>query len=247
MKLIFLGTGEAFDENNPNNSSLVISEKTNLLLDCGFTTPTQVWKYTKDKDLIDAIYISHQHGDHFSGLPALLLRMWEEGRKKELTIVCQKELKERFQEFMDFVYRGFMEKFEYRINLVEAKEGKEISFNDLYLSFEKTIHSGENLAIRINNKKKSFCYGGDGPPIEKSDFYKDSDLLILETYLYDVEKIGHSSIVSAIDFAEKNNAKCLALTHINRDLRKNDLFKLEIKSDKVKIIIPQSFDECEIT
>lgn len=238
MKIIFLGVGEAFDENLPNNSQLVITDKTNLLLDCGFTVPTQVWKHNDDKDLIDAIYISHQHGDHFSGLPALLLRMWEGGREKELTIICQKGLKEKFKEFMDFVYLGFMDKFKYKINLVEARNGETIKFNDLDLSFEKTVHSGENLAIKITDGKNVVAYSGDGSPKE-GGFYNNLDLLILETYLYDKEIIGHSTIVSAIKFAEDNNVKCLAITHINRDLRKNELPDLEIKSGKVKIIIPQ--------
>lgn len=243
MKIVFLGTGEAFDETNPNNSSLIEAGKTRLLLDCGFTIPTQIWKYGKDKDLIDAIYISHQHGDHFSGLPALLLRMWEENREKNLTIICQKELKEKFQEFMDFVYHGFMDKFNYSINLVEAREGKRIKFNDFNLSFEKTIHSRENLAIKVIDEKSCFCYGGDGSPIKNSDFYKNLDLLILETYLYDIKKIGHSSVVEAISFAEENNAKYLALTHINRNLRKVGFVA---KSDKVKILIPKPFDLLEI-
>ena len=81
--------------------------------------------------------------------------------------------------------------------------------------------------------------------MRESDFYKNADLLISETYLYDREIIGHSSIVSAIKFAENNNVKCLALTHINRDFRKNDLPKIrdKIKSNKLKIIIPDSLDE----
>ena len=71
---------------------------------------------------------------------------------------------------------------------------------------------------------------------------------MLETYLYDQEKIGHSSIISAIKFAEENNVKCLALTHMNRDFRKNDLAKIrdKIKSDKLKIIIPEPLEEYSI-
>jgi len=245
MKIIFLGVGEAFDENLSNNSQLAISGKINLLLDCGFTAPSQIWKYSKDKDLIDAIYISHQHGDHFCGLPALLVRMWEEGRKKDLTIICQKNLKEKLKEFMDFVYFGFMDKLDYKINLIESVDGGEVKFQGLNLFFEKTTHSTENLAIKINDGTNTFCYSGDGKPEEGSIFYRNADLAIFETYLYDVEKIGHSSIVGAINFAEKNNIKCLALTHINRDLRKNELpdLKNKIKSDKVRIIIPEPLDE----
>jgi ribonuclease BN (tRNA processing enzyme) len=245
MKVIFLGTGEAFDENNPNNSSLVLTEKTKLLLDCGFTVPPQLWKYNPDPSFLDAIYVSHRHGDHFLGLPALFLRMWEDGRKKDLTIICQKGFKDEFNEFMEFVYKGFQSKFEYKINLIESKDGHKIVFNDLNLSFTKTVHSGENLAIKINDGKNIIAYSGDGSPIAGADFYKNLDLIILETYLYDKEIIGHSSIVSAIKFAEDNDAKCLALTHINRDLRKNELPKLKgkIKSEKLKIIIPEPLEE----
>lgn len=248
MKIIFLGVGEAFDENYPNNSHLIITEKTKLLLDCGLTSAPQVWKFNPDPNLLDAIYISHQHADHFFGLPALFLRMWEGGRERDITVICQKGLKDSFQDFMDYAYKDFSKKFKYKINLIESKEGKIVEFNDLKLFFERTIHSGENLAVKISDGKNVVAYSGDGSPIAGSDFYKNLDMLILETYLYDKEIIGHSSIVSAVSFAENNNIKCLALTHINRDFRKNDLEKVrdKIKSGKVKIIIPEPLDEYKI-
>lgn len=249
MKIIFLGVGEAFDKDQPNNSHLLFSKKTTLLVDCGFTIPWQLWKFSEDPNLLDAVYISHQHGDHFLGLPALLLRMWEGGREKDLTIICQKEMKDSFYEFMDYSYKDFTKKFKYKINLVESAEGKEMVFSDLKLFFSKTVHSGENLAVKITDGKNTYAYGGDGSPDQKgtpgANFYKNLDLLILETYLYDEEKIGHSSIVSAIKFAEENNAKVLALTHINRNFRREKLpeIKTKIKSDKFKIIIPEPLQE----
>lgn len=245
MKTIFLGVGEAFDKDLPNNSHIIMSEKTNLLLDCGFNIPQRLWKFSEDPNFLDAICISHQHADHYFGLPAMFLRMWEGGRERDITVICQKDLKDSFQDFMDYAYKDFTKKFKYKINLIESKEGEEIEFNDLKLFFEKTVHSGENLAVKISDGKNFICYSGDGSPIGGNDFYKDLDLLIQETYLYDKEIIGHSSIVSAIAFAEKNNIKCLALTHINRDFRKNDLVKVrdKIKSDKVKIIIPEPLEE----
>ena len=241
MKVIFLGVGEAFDENLPNNSQLIITGKTKILSDCGLTIPSQLWKYNPDPNFLDAINISHQHADHFFGLPAVLMRMWEGGRERDLTVFGQKGL----QDFMEYAYKDFMKKFKYKINLIESKEGEEIDFQDLKLSFQKTIHSGENLAVKFSDGKSSMVYSGDGSPLSGSNFYKNVELLILETYLYDEEKIGHSTIVGAIKFAEENKAKCLALTHMNRDFRKNDLHKIreKIRSDKVKIIIPEPLDE----
>lgn len=248
MKIIFLGVGEAFDKDLPNNSHIIETNKTRLLLDCGFNIPQQLWKFSEDPNFLDAIYISHQHGDHYLGLPAVFLRMWEGGRKRDLTLICQKGFNESFKYFMDISYKGFMEKFKYKINLIEAKDGGTIKFQDLRLSFAKTVHSGENLAVKISDGKSVMAYSGDGSPIATGDFYKKLDLLILETYLYDKEVIGHSSIISAISFAEKNNVKCLALTHMNRDFRKNELPKIKekIKSNKVKIIIPEPLEEYKI-
>jgi len=245
MKVIFLGVGEAFDEDIPNNSHLVITKKTNLLLDCGLTAAPQVWKFNPDPNLLDAIYISHWHADHYFGLPGLLVRMWEGGRIKPITIISRKGFKNQFKRLMSLAYEGFQGRFEYEIKIIEVGKGKGVRFNDLQLSFDETIHSGENLAIEIVDGKNIIAYSGDGAPVENKIFYNDLDLLIQEAYLYNQEKIGHASIIGAIKFAEKNNVKCLALTHMNRDFRKNDLPKIKdkIKSDKVKIIIPEPFDE----
>ena len=245
MKIIFLGVGEAFDKDLPNNSHIIESDDTRILLDCGFSIPQQLWRLNEDPDFLDAIYISHQHGDHYLGLPALLLRMWEAGRTRDLTLICQKGFKKSFKYFMDISYKGFMKKFKYKINLIESKEVKTVKFQGLNLSFNKTVHSGDNLAIKVADAYGTIGYGGDGSPIDGTDFYKNLDLLILETYLYNKEIIGHSSIISAVSFAEKNNVKCLALTHINRDFRKNELsgIKDKIKSNKVKIIIPEPLEE----
>lgn len=245
MKIIFLGVGEAFDENIPNNAHLIVTEKVKLLLDCGLTAAPQVWRFNPDPNILDAIYITHWHADHYFGLPGLLLRMWEEGRIKPITIISRKGFKKQFSKLMDAAYQGFLEKFKFEIKIIEVEEGKELVFEDLKLSFAKTVHSGENLAVRVDDEKNVLAYSGDGSLISGNDFYKDLDLLILETYLYDVEKIGHSSIVSAIKFAEDNNVKCLALTHMNRNFRKNDLpgMRDKIKSDKLKIIIPEPLEE----
>lgn len=246
MKVVFLGVGEAFDENTPNNSHLIVTDKTNLLLDCGLTAAPQVWKYNFDPNLLDAVYISHWHADHYFGLPGLLLRMWEGGRTSPLTIISRVGFKEQFKKLMDLAYLGFIDKFKYEINIIESND--EVEFNDLKLSFSQTVHSGENFAVKISADGKTVAYSGDGSPVAGTDFYKNLDILILETYLYDIEKIGHSSIVSAIKFAEENDDKCLALTHINRDFRKNDLPKIKdkITSDKVKIIIPEPLEEFNI-
>lgn len=113
MKVLFLSVGEACDEDVPNNA-LVILSHTTLLLDCGYSVPRQLWKYNPAPSFLDAIYISHRHADHYFGIPALLVRMWEEKRTKPLTIICQRGLKKVIQELIEYGYKGLSGKEEFQ-------------------------------------------------------------------------------------------------------------------------------------
>src|SRR3989344_1524763 len=168
MKLTRLGVGEAFDETLPNNSHLVLS-KTNLLLDCGYSIPPQLWRYNSDQSFLDAIYISHLHADHYFGIPVLLTRMWEEKRKKPLAIICQKGAKSQISELIDFAYKDIASKFEFKLDFVEVESKQKIKFNEFGLSFAPTIHSVPNLAIRVETKNKAVCYSGDGQFTEETE------------------------------------------------------------------------------
>jgi ribonuclease BN (tRNA processing enzyme) len=83
MKIVFLGVGSAFDENYPNTSVLISTDKTSLMLDCGDSAARQLWKIASGNDSIDAIYITHHHPDHYLELG----RCWIECffLKKELS------------------------------------------------------------------------------------------------------------------------------------------------------------------
>lgn len=246
MKIIFLGVGEAFDENYPNNSALILTDKTSLMIDCGDSAVRQLWKYNKgDHNLVDALYITHRHSDHLFGLPAMLGRFIEEKRTKPFTIICTKPLHDDIERITDHAYQGIKSNFEFDLNIIDIEGGQTINFQDLKLSFTPARHSTPVMAIKIDDEKNKICYSGDGMFSLEKEFYKDLDLLIQETYLYDKEIIGHACITGAIKFAEENNIKCLALVHLNKHFRKNDLAKIrdKIKSQKVKIIIPEPMDE----
>ena len=99
MRVIFAGVGEAFDENLGNTTVLVTTgsgkRKRQILLDCGFTGAHAFWKASQDPMDLDAIWVSHFHGDHFFGVPLVLLRFWEQGRTKALTLVGQMGIEEK--------------------------------------------------------------------------------------------------------------------------------------------------------
>ncbi len=246
MKIVFLGVGEAFDENYPNNSVLVFSEKASLMVDCGDSAVRQLWKFNRgNHNLPDALYITHRHSDHLFGLPAMLGRFHEEKRTKPFTIICTKALHEDVNVAASYAYKGLETDFPFSVNVVEVEDGQQIEFKDMRLSFALTRHSTPVHAIKVEHAGKSFCFSGDGMFSLREGFYRELDLLAQETYLYDKEIIGHACITGAVKFAEENRIKTLALVHLNKHFRKNDLPKVRdgIKSDKVRIIIPEPMDE----
>lgn len=253
MKIVFLGVGEAFDEEFSNNSHLILSDTT-LLLDCGYSVPRQLWKYNADPSFVDAVYISHRHADHYFGIPPLLVRMMEEKRTKALTILCQKGLKILIKRLIELGYQGSAKKFGFKVNFIEVEEGKTLSLNELKLSFAPTIHSVNNLAIKIisagsieqSAKRYIVCYSGDGMFNEKTEkLYRNADLIIHEAFTFDFKINGHACMYDLIMMAKRNNIKCMAFTHIHREVRRKqmELIKQTITNEKIKIIIPEPFEE----
>lgn len=250
MKLVFLGVGEAFDENYPNHNSVLVESKTKLLLDCGGTIPPQLWRYNPDKDFLDAVYISHCHADHYFGLPSVLLRMWEDGRKKPLTLICQRGYRKRIEDMIEIAYPEFSKKFQYDIDFSEVTPEQPLKLNELTLSFAPTNHSLSNLAVKVSDGQHSFCYSGDGmfnPETER--LYEGSDLVIQETYKLDEEILGHANIMQLIEMAKRRNVKCVALTHLNRYFRRDEIqgIKALISSEKLKILLPKPLDEFDFS
>ena len=248
MKIIFLGVGEAFDERYPNHSHLVLIDKTAIMLDCGDSAVRQLWRYTKDHSLVDALYITHRHSDHLFGVPALLGRMMEEERKKELVIICSEQVKADVKRLTEHAYFG-INSYGFEIKFIIAEDGKSIRFNDLNLSFAKTGHTVDNLAVRINDGKKIACYSGDGSADENTEkIYKDADILMHECYMFDQRIKGHVAAVDVFEMAKRNNIKCLALAHFKRAF--NDETRRRVKeatsSTGLKIILPEPLDEHEV-
>ena len=247
IEVTFLGVGEAFDENLPNTSLLVrVHRETSsatLLLDCGFTVPPQFWRHMPEVDLLDGIWISHFHADHCFGLPALLVRFWEEGRRKDLTILGQKGIDVLTQRCFDLAYPGFSEKLTFPIRFVEVEPNAEAELFGLTLRSAENNHSQRDLALRVEAGGVSMFYSGDGRPTPESvALARGSQLIVHESFHLDREVPGHGTVVASIDMAMNADAATLALVHIYRGVRQDVLSRvgqLEETARPVKIIIPK--------
>lgn len=225
MKVVFIGVGEAFDEHFPNTSILVTTDgrhnKHPILLDCGFTAAHAFWRTSPDPMKLDAVWISHFHGDHFFGLPLLLLRYWEENRTQPLTILGQPGVEEKVLTAMELAYPGFFTKINFDTAFVEAQSGQTLNLLGLKWSFAPNLHSKPCLALRLDSKTASMYYSGDGRPSDATvRLAEGCDLIVHEAFGLEPIIEGHGSVDGCIDFARKTATRHLALVHMNRRVRK---------------------------
>jgi len=74
MEVQILGSGTPFGEDGRLQSCILVSTRTrNLLLDCGMTSMVGLARAGVAPESVDVIALSHLHGDHFGGVPLLLL------------------------------------------------------------------------------------------------------------------------------------------------------------------------------
>lgn len=257
MKTVFLGVGEAFDENYPNNSSLIITDNATIMIDCGDAAVRQLWRYIArnnlDFNFPDALYITHRHSDHLFGFNALFSRMHEEKRTKPFTVICSSKLHKDLANIAQYAYNGLETNFPYELRFIDIEPESNLDFMGLKLSFARLGHSTEDIGIKISDGKNSVCYSGDGPiGPEAESLYHGADLVIQEVYLLDQRIIGHECIIEAIAMAKRNNVKNLALVHLNKHFRRKDASKVleliakENLQSKVNFLLPIPFDEINL-
>ena len=74
MQLQFVGCGDALGSGGRSNTCFhVTGAGVNFLIDCGASSLAALKRLEIAHDEIDLVLITHFHGDHFGGLPFLLL------------------------------------------------------------------------------------------------------------------------------------------------------------------------------
>ena len=253
MRILFTGVGEAFDEPLPNCSlwleTFTTSRRT-MLLDCGFSVPFAYWRSVPDPLGLDALWISHFHGDHFFGVPALLLRFYEEGREKELTVIGRPGVREKVEAAMDLAYPGTRLKFRYPMVFQEARPEQTLSLLGLTLDFAANDHPEPSLSIRVFDGRSSLLYSGDGRPTEQGlALAKGVDLMVHESFALEPDTPGHGTVPGSIALAREARAGILALVHIRRDVRRErrgEILRMAAETEDVRVLLPEAGDMVDL-
>lgn len=98
VQLVFLGTGSGKPTPHRNVSSMALFREGKLyLFDCGEATQIQMTRSPLRPGSLEAIFLTHFHGDHVNGLPGLVGSQTLNQRESGLEVIGPKGLKRWFK------------------------------------------------------------------------------------------------------------------------------------------------------
>jgi ribonuclease Z len=226
MRFHLLGVGEAFDAPLGNTSAILTAES-RLLLDCGYAVPASLWAYDGDADLLDGIYISHAHGDHYFGFPPVIGRLWESGRTKGLAVITQESVFRKMKDAMELAYPGILADCKFDLRFLPAAAGETVRWREFELRFAPSTHSVPNLAVRVETGGRSFAYSGDGQYTPAGRvLFSGVDVLLHEAFSF-APHPNHGDIEGVIAMAAEARVRRLLLTHLHRNTRARDRGRID--------------------
>src|SRR3954447_21770535 len=102
-----VGAGDAFGSGRRFQACVSVrAPEGHALLDCGATSLVALKRLGLDPGTVDVVLVTHLHGDHFGGLPFLILDGQFSRRTRPLVVAGPPGLAERLPRTMEVLYPG---------------------------------------------------------------------------------------------------------------------------------------------
>ena len=218
-----IGSGDAFSAGGRGHTCfLVLSPTLSFTIDFGATALAGLKKHGYSSDDLDAIILTHFHGDHFGGMPFLLLDAARLNRSKPLTIISPPGGKGRIRELFDLLYPGSGEALD-RLDLryLEFNGHAKLRLHGFELESFPVVHSPKTLphGVRIRMDDLTIAYTGDTEWTDNiRDIVASADLAICECTFFRKEEKNHLNYTKLLDEVSTFTCQRLLLTHFDEEM-----------------------------
>jgi ribonuclease BN (tRNA processing enzyme) len=224
IKIVFLGTGDAFSAGGRNQAAILIQHpEITFLLDCGATTLAALNRQNLSFEDLDFILLSHLHGDHIGGLPFLFLHFcYIEPRSKALEILGPKGLDERTRQLFRAMYAdAASEPLPFDLSFTPLEPHSRHRINKLTIMPFPVPHMEDppSFGFSLELDGRRIVYSGDSGWTEELALQaKDADLFICECSFYESEAAYHLNYPLIVERLAGCGARRLVLTHIGQEV-----------------------------
>ena len=221
VQVRFIGSGNAFADGGRHHACIhVTAPGVSLLLDCGGSSLPAIKRHV-DPKTIDAVAVSHLHGDHFAGITFLVIEQHFAGRTAPLAVAGPAALEERFRLEGEALYPDFFGNVALGFPLSFATLGAEpMLLGGARVSALPVRHVRESdpHGLRVEVAGKLIAYSGDArwtehlPPVAKG-----ADLFICEASRFAEPEPAHICYREIIEHRAEFECERIILTHLGKE------------------------------
>lgn len=232
FRIRVLGCGDAFGSGGRFQTAFLFElGDERILVDCGTTTLVACHRAGIDPACIDAVLISHLHGDHFGGLPFLILdQHFRARRRRALTLLGPPGVADRLRVLMQASFPGaeaIVPGFPLEIREIEPGGPPQPLLSAEVSAVEVDHPSGApSLGFRIAGAGRVVAYSGDTRWTDQLvDLCHGSDLCICECYAFSPGVEAHMNYETLEKHRPSLGAGRVVLTHLGPEMlaRREDL------------------------
>ena len=166
VRVTVLGSGDAFGSGGRGHSAYVVNAPgATFLLDCGPSILQSLKRHGQDPGAIDFVLLSHLHGDHFGGVPFLLMQyLYEEPRTQPLTVYGPPGTERRVRALFATLYeRSAQEPLPFALHFVDVTPGMPVAVGAVQVLPFLVPHAAELVCLgyRVEVAGRSLLYSGD--------------------------------------------------------------------------------------
>jgi len=223
VEVRFVGSGDAFGSGGRFQACIhVRAGPTEFLLDCGASSLVAMKRFGVEPSNIAVVLLSHLHGDHFGGVPFLVLDGQFRRRTRALTVAGPPGVAARVWAAMEVLFPGSSAvDRRFSLEFVELADCEERRLGALSVTPYGVIHpsGAPPFALRVAVGGRIIAYSGDTEWTEALvDAARDADLFICEAYRFETRVKYHLDYRTLAEHRPRLGCRRLILTHMGEEM-----------------------------
>ena len=220
----FVGSGDSFGSGGRFQTCIVVDgPRSRFAIDFGASSLIALAQQGIEHNSLDAIVLTHLHGDHCGGVPFLLIdAMLGAKRTRPLTIAGPRDLRRRMDAIREALFPGsHVMTPTFPLTWLEMEPGRPHAILDLVVTPQPARHTQETnpTALRVEVGGKVVAYTGDTEWTEDvARVARGADLFIAECYYYDKPIKWHLNYPTVAAQRDAFGARRVILTHMSREM-----------------------------
>jgi ribonuclease BN (tRNA processing enzyme) len=222
VRLHFVGSGDAFGNGGRFQTCFLLDgENDSLLIDCGATSLTALKSAGIEPNEIGSVVLSHLHGDHFGGLPFLVLDGQFRRRERPLAIAGPPGTPERVEAAMELLFPGSVDaRRRFTVEFIELAVGEATTVGPAVVTtLPVELPNTPACSLRIEFGGRVVTYSGDTAWKDALiELAADADVFVAEAYFFDRQVPFHLDYATLLANRDRLTCKRIVLTHMSPEM-----------------------------